>query len=217
MKAGRHEAERRRMAEILRILKREYPEARCSLDYGTPYQLLIATILSAQCTDVRVNLVTPTLFAKYPGPREMAKAPLKELEALIQSTGFYKNKARSIQEATRAILEKHGGEVPRDLEALTALRGVGRKTANVVLGNAYDVPGLVVDTHVGRLCRRLGFTRDEDPVKVEHAMMELVPREDWTLFSHLLISHGREVCTARRAFCEECPVSRYCPKVGVAG
>ena len=208
-------AEKRRMAEVLRVLKREYPEAKCSLDFETPFQLLVATILSAQCTDDRVNLVTPELFRKYPGPREMAAAPVAELEKLVQTTGFFRNKAMSISESAKAIVEQHGGKVPGDLEKLVALRGVGRKTANVVLGNVFDVPGLVVDTHVGRLSRRLGFTRQNDPVKVEHEMMELVLREDWTIYSHLLIYHGRAVCTARRAMCEDCSLARLCPKVGV--
>jgi endonuclease III len=210
------DAEASRMREVLRLLKRAYPGAECSLVHASPFQLLIATILSAQCTDERVNLVTPALFARFPDAAAMARARTPELEGLIQSTGFFRSKAKSIQEASRAILEKHGGQVPRDLDALTALRGVGRKTANVVLGNAFGVPGLVVDTHVGRLTRRLGFTREKDPVKVEHAMMELVPRADWTVFAHLMIAHGRAICTARKALCEECPVARLCPKVGVA-
>jgi endonuclease-3 len=204
------------MGAIIRALDRVYPEAECSLAFGSPFQLLCATILSAQCTDARVNLVTPALFAAYPEPAEMAKAPLPKLEALIRTTGFFKNKALSLKQSSQAIVEQHGGEVPRTLDELVALRGVGRKTANVVLGNAYGVPGLVVDTHVGRLCRRLGFTRHDDPVKVEREMMELVPQEDWTLFSHLLIYHGRAICQARKPMCEECPLSRYCPKVGVA-
>lgn len=207
---------KRRMSEVLRVLKREYPEAHCSLNFQTPYQLLIATILSAQCTDERVNQVTPGLFERYPDARTMAVADLKDVEKIVQSCGFYRQKALSIVRTSQDLVQKHGGEVPRELDQLTELRGVGRKTANVVLGNAYGIPGLVVDTHVGRLCRRLGFTRDEDPVKVEQAMMELVPREDWTLFAHLLISHGRAICTARKAMCELCPVDRYCPKVGVA-
>ena len=207
--------EKRRMAEVLRILKREYPEARCSLDYETPFQLMVATILSAQCTDERVNKVTPELFKRYPDARAMAAAPLNEIEKLVQSTGFFRNKALSISETSRVLVEKYGGKVPRELDQLVALRGVGRKTANVVLGNAYGVPGLVVDTHVGRLSRRLGFTRQQDPVKVELEMMEWVPREDWTLFSHLLICHGRAVCTARGPRCEVCPLARLCPKIGV--
>lgn len=208
-------SEKRRMAEVLRVLRREYPESKCSLDYETPFQLLVATILSAQCTDERVNLVTPALFAKYPSPREMAKAKLADIERAIQSTGFFRNKAKSILETSKILVEQYSSEVPQELDQLVALRGVGRKTANVILGNAFGIPGLVVDTHVGRLCRRLGFTKATDPVKVEKEMEPMVPREDWTQFSHLLISHGRAVCTARVAMCEECPVSRYCPKVGV--
>jgi endonuclease III len=209
------ESEKRRMAQILSILKREYPEAMCSLDYKTPFQLLAATILSAQCTDERVNMTTPALFKKYPGPAEMSRARLTDVEKLVQSTGFYKNKARSLIESAQAIMKEHGGEVPSNMDALTRLRGVGRKTANVVLGNVFDVPGLVVDTHVGRLCRRMGFTEETDPVKVENAMMELVPKRDWTLFAHLLISHGRAICTARKALCDSCPVAKFCPKIGV--
>jgi endonuclease-3 len=204
------------MGEILRILKRTYPEAECSLHYKNPFQLLIAVILSAQCTDERVNKVTPALFRRLPTPQAMASADLGELEELVRTTGFFKNKAKSLKECSTALVERHAGKVPRTLEELTALRGVGRKTANVVLGVAYGVPGLVVDTHVGRLTRRMGFTKATDPVKVEHEMMEIVPREDWSLFAHLMINHGRETCTARKAMCEECPVNRYCPKVGVA-
>lgn len=207
--------EKRRMGEILKILKHVYPEAHCSLHHKNAFQLLSATILSAQCTDERVNMVTPALFAKYPGPREMAEAGIKNLEKLVQSTGFYRNKAKSLKEMSQALLDRHGGEVPSNLDDLTKLRGVGRKTANVILGNIFGVPGLVVDTHVGRLSRRLGFTRSVDPVKVEHEMMKIVPQEDWTLFAHLLIDHGRAICTARKPLCEECPVARYCPKVGV--
>lgn len=203
------------MKEALKVLRREYPEAECSLTHESPYQLLIATILSAQCTDERVNLVTPALFKKFGTPKKMAAAEPPEIEELVRSTGFYKNKARSLKECSRDIVEKHGGKVPDKLEDLVALRGVGRKTANVVLGNAFDTPGLVVDTHVGRLSRRLGFTKQNDPEKVEQEMMEIVPREDWTDFAHLLISHGRAICTARKAMCENCPVSRLCPKVGV--
>lgn len=209
------ESDSRRMGEILRILKRTYPEAQCSLTYKNPFELLVATILSAQCTDARVNQVTPTLFAKFGSPGEMAQASLNEIEKMIQSTGFFRSKALSILETSKAIVEEHGGKVPRTLEELTHLRGVGRKTANVVLGNAYGIPGLVVDTHVGRLSRRMGFTKQSDPVKVEHEMMKVVPQEDWTDFGHLMISHGREVCTARRANCEECPIARLCPKIGV--
>ncbi len=204
-----------RMREILRVFDQVYPEAECSLTHASPFQLLVATILSAQCTDERVNKVTPPLFARFPGPREMAAASLKEIESLIRTTGFFHSKALSIQSASQSLLDLHGGEVPRDLEKLIALRGVGRKTANVVLGVAFGVPGLVVDTHVGRLSRRMGFTREMDPVKVEHEMMAIVPRERWSDYAHLLIFHGRAICTARRAFCEECPVARLCPKIGV--
>ena len=204
-----------RMGEILRILKREYPEAQCSLFFTNPFELLVATILSAQCTDEQVNKITPALFKKFPSPEVMAKAKLSEIEKLVKTTGFFRNKAHNIKEASRAIVEVHGGQVPSTLNELVALRGVGRKTANVVLGNIFDTPGLVVDTHVGRLSRRMGFTRSEDPVKVEHEMEVIVPREDWTVFSHLMISHGRAVCTARRAQCDECVIARYCPKVGV--
>jgi endonuclease-3 len=209
-------AEVRRMAEILKILKREYSEAKCSLDYKNPFELMVATILSAQCTDERVNKTVPALFAKFPTPEAMAGAKLKEIEKLIQSCGFYKNKALSLQKSSSDIVKLHGGQVPGNLDDLIKLRGVGRKTANVILGNAFDIPGLVVDTHVGRLCRRMGFTDATDPEKVETQMMEVVPRTDWTLFSHLLIYHGRAICTARKALCEECPIARFCPKIGVA-
>lgn len=205
----------RRMREILRILKREYPEAHCALIHRNPFELLVATMLSAQCTDERVNLVTPGLFARYPDARSMAAAPLAELEKIVKSTGFYKNKALALKTTAKLLVERHGGEVPADQDALVALRGVGRKTANVVLGNCFGIPGIVVDTHVGRLCRRMGFTRETDPVKVEHQMMEIIDREDWTLSNHLLIDHGRNLCSARRPMCEECPVTRLCPKAGV--
>lgn len=204
------------MARVLSVLKREYPEAKCSLDFETPFQLLIATILSAQCTDERVNKVTPPLFRKFPDARAMAKAKPAQIEDLIRTTGFFRSKTKSILETSKVLVEKHGGEVPRNLEELVVLRGVGRKTANVVLGNAFDTPGLVVDTHVGRISRRLGFTKESDPVKVEYAMEEVVPREDWTVFSHLLIAHGRAVCDARKPACEECQLKALCPRVGVA-
>ncbi len=209
------ESEVKRMSMIIRVLRRHYPEAKCSLNFKTPFQLLVSTILSAQCTDDRVNRVTPALFKKFPGPKEMAGADLKEIERLIQSTGFFRSKARSILEASCSIVEKHGGEVPGDLDSLIKLRGVGRKTANVVLGTVFSVPGLVVDTHVGRISRRMGFTRSHDPEKVEQELMRIVSRKDWVEYSHLLIAHGREVCTARRAYCEDCPIRNYCPKVGV--
>lgn len=210
------DAERRRMREILKILKREYPEAKCSLDYGTPFELMVATILSAQCTDERVNKVTPALFRRFGTPAAMAAAPLAEIEKLVQSTGFFRAKARALKESSQALVSEHGGEIPADLGKLTKLRGVGRKTANVVLGNAFGIPGLVVDTHVGRLARRMGFTRAQDPVKVEHELAGIIDQKEWTLFGHLMIHHGRAICTARRAYCENCPVNRLCPKIGVA-
>ena len=176
----------------------------------------MATILSAQCTDVRVNQVTPELFRRFSTPEKMAQAPLEELEALVRSTGFFRMKAKAISEASRDIVEKHGGKVPEGLADLTALRGVGRKTANVVRGNAFGIPGLVVDTHVGRLSRRLGFTRAGDPEKVEQEMMRLVPEQDWTLFSHLLIWHGRRVCDARKPKCEPCELRLLCDRRGLA-
>jgi endonuclease-3 len=172
-------------------------------------------MLSAQCTDERVNQVTPGLFRKFPGPREMAAADLAEIENLIKSTNFFRNKARAILESSQVIVKEHGGEVPQDLERLIQLRGVGRKTANVVLGVGFKVPGLVVDTHVGRISRRLGFTESTDPVEVEHQMMEIVPKENWVEYAHLLIDHGRKICTARRAYCEKCIISRLCLKIGV--
>jgi endonuclease-3 len=205
------EAERKRMAEILRLLKLEYPESQCSLLYKTPFQLLIATILSAQCTDERVNQVTPGLFKKFPGPAEMAKAPRATLERLIQSTGFYRSKAKALAETSQAIMAEYQGQVPRDLDQLVKLRGVGRKTANVVLGVAFGVPGLVVDTHVKRVSKRLGFTHSTNPVKIEQELMKIVPKEDWSLYAHLMIDHGRAVCTARKAKCNECVVARLCP------
>jgi endonuclease-3 len=200
---------------MLESLDRAYPEARCELDFGTPLQLLIATILSAQCTDQRVNMVTPALFAKYPDAAAFAVAPTSELEEMIRSTGFYRNKAKAIQSCCADIVAKHGGEVPRTLEELTALHGVGRKTANVVLGNAYGIPGLVVDTHVTRLANRLGLTREKDAVKIEFALMPIVPQDRWTIFSHWLILHGRRVCNARKPLCSTCSIAPHCPRVGV--
>jgi endonuclease III len=204
-----------KMREIMRILRVAYPDARCSLHYESPFQLLCATILSAQCTDERVNKVTPVLFAKYPDAREMAKAPLEGIAHIIRSTGFFRSKSVSLKEMSRALVQEHGGEVPADLEKLVKLRGVGRKTANVVLGNVFGVPGLVVDTHVGRISRRLGFTSETNPVRVELDMKKYVPRKDWTMYGHLMIAHGRLVCRARKALCRKCPVSHLCPKIGV--
>jgi endonuclease-3 len=205
-----------RVSAILEQLRELYPEARCALDFRTPLELLVATILSAQCTDARVNKVTPALFAAYPDAAALAAAEPAALEAAIHSTGFFRSKAKAIREACADIVSKHGGEVPRTLEELTALRGVGRKTANVVLGNAYGIPGLVVDTHVTRLANRLGLTNESDAVKIEFALMPLVPRESWTLFSHWLILHGRAVCNARKPLCSACALAPHCPRLGVS-
>jgi endonuclease-3 len=207
---------RKRARLINRRLARLYPDAQCALHYDNPLQLLIATILSAQCTDVRVNMVTPALFARYPDVQAFAKAKPAELEAIIKSTGFYRNKARNIIACCRQIVCDHAGQVPRTLKDLVPLPGIGRKTANVVLGNAFNVPGITVDTHVGRLSRRTGLTTAIDPVKVEHELMALLPRKEWTAFSHRMIFHGRQVCLARKPNCEGCIVNDICPKIGVA-
>jgi endonuclease-3 len=204
-----------RVAALLGLLERLYPEATTALHHENPLQLLVATILSAQCTDERVNLTTPALFARFPDARALAAAPVDELESLIRSTGFFHMKARAIRSCCADIVAHHGGEVPRTMEALTALRGVGRKTANVVLGNAFGIPGLVVDTHVARLSNRLGLTGQKDPVKIESALQPVVPRESWTLFSHWLILHGRATCIARKPRCSVCPLAPHCPRVGV--
>lgn len=205
-----------RVRALLEGLRELYPDAKCALDFRSPLQLLVATILSAQCTDERVNKVTPALFARWPDAAALAAADTADLEDAVHSTGFFRNKAKAIREACADIVAKHGGEVPRTLEELTALRGVGRKTANVVLGNAYGIAsGIVVDTHVGRLAVRLGLTAETDPVKVEFALLPLVPRESWTLFSHWLILHGRAVCNARKPLCSRCPLAAHCPRIGV--
>jgi endonuclease-3 len=201
-----------RAAEVLQTLRAVYPDAHCELDYSDAFQLLVATILSAQCTDKRVNMVTPALFAKFPDARRMAAGSQEELEELVRSTGFFRNKAKNIRAAAAALMEKHGGQVPRGLEALTQLPGVGRKTANVVLGNAFGIEsGVVVDTHVARLSQRLGLTRHTDPVKIEQDLIKIVPRETWTLWSHLLIWHGRRRCQARRPDCVRCELNTICP------
>jgi endonuclease-3 len=199
---------------VLARLKREFPDAKCALHHETPHQLLVATILSAQCTDARVNVVTKHLFRKYPDVAAFAHADLAEMEGDVKSTGFFRMKARAVVEMSRDVLAQHGGEVPRTMEELTKLRGVGRKTANVVLGNAFGVPGVVVDTHVTRLSKRLGFTRQTDPAKIEKELGELFPRSDWTLSSHLLILHGRRTCRARGPLCGQCAVRDLCPSAG---
>jgi endonuclease-3 len=203
-------------AELVKRLKKAYPKAYCSLDHADPFQLLMATILSAQCTDERVNQVTPALFKKYPGPAQMAKAPLADLERLVHSTGFYKNKALSLKEASAAIMKDFGGAVPRGMEELLTLRGVARKTANVVLGSAYGIAaGVVVDTHVKRLAFRLGLTGNTDPGKIEADLMKALPKEDWIWFAHALVLHGRAVCNARKPLCAKCPLAGPCPRKGV--
>ena len=201
-----------RTLEIIARLKREYPDARCSLNHENTYQLLVATILSAQCTDERVNQVTPALFRRYPEPEDLANARQDELEELIRSTGFYRNKAKSLLGMANALVERHNGEVPSDMDALVHLPGVGRKTANVVLGNAFGRnEGVVVDTHVARLSGRLALSSETDPVRIEQDLMKLVPREDWTLLPHLFIDHGRAVCKAPTPRCEVCVLSDICP------
>lgn len=192
-------------------LDKLYPDAHCSLNFGSPLELLVATILSAQCTDQRVNQVTPGLFARFPDAPAMAAAEPEELMELIRSTGFYRNKAKSILGAARALVERHGGRVPGSLEELVKLPGVGRKTANVVLGDAFGIPGITVDTHVGRVARRLGFTSQDDPVKVEFELMACVPLARWTLFSHQVILHGRALCQAKKPRCPQCPLLPHCP------
>jgi endonuclease-3 len=198
--------------ETIARLKSEYPGAKTALDWSNSLELLVATILSAQTTDVRVNAVTPTLFAKYPTAADYAAADPTELEEDIRPTGFFRNKAKSLRSMARALVDDHGGEVPRTMEDLVALPGVGRKTANVVLGNAFSIDeGVVVDTHVRRLSNRLGFTTHNDPEKIERDLMQTVPKRDWTVFSHLLILHGRSVCKARKPACEDCVVNDLCP------
>ncbi len=205
-------ARQERVVEILRRLREIYPGATCSLDHVNPYQLLVATILSAQCTDERVNMVTPALFRRYPDVASLADARPEELEDMIKSTGFFRNKTRSLLGMSNAVVERHGGRIPDDMDALTALPGVGRKTANVVLGNAFHKNvGIVVDTHVRRLAQRLGLTASDDPEQIERDLMEVVPRDDWTDISHLLIYHGRAICVARKPRCGECVLAELCP------
>ena len=210
-------AKKKRLPEIIRLLEEAHPDAECALHHRNALELLVATILSAQCTDERVNKVTPDLFAKYPDAVAFAEADITELEEAVRSTGFYRNKAKNIQAACRALVERHGGRVPRTMAELTALAGVGRKTANVVLGNAFGLnEGLVVDTHVCRLAERLKLTPETDPEKIERDLMQLVPREDWTLFSHWLIWHGRRRCRARKPDCPRCEIRALCPSADQA-
>jgi endonuclease-3 len=202
---------RRRIKKIWPILRKTYPDAAIALKFTNPLELLIATILSAQCTDVRVNIVTKDLFKKYTSAQGWAKADLREIESDIRSTGFYHNKAVNIKGACKKIIEQFGGKVPDTMQELLQLPGVGRKTANVVLGNAFGIPGVVCDTHVIRLSRRLGLSENTDPVKLEFDLAEIIPMQDWTLFSHLLIFHGRNICQARKPNCPDCPIAAYCP------
>lgn len=205
-----------RLKKIIASLQAAYPDAHCELDHRSPLELLVATILSAQCTDKRVNLVTAELFRKYRTAANYADAPLAELEQAIKTTGFFRNKAKNIQACGRKLIERHGGKVPQTMEELTQLDGVGRKTANVVLGNAFDINvGVVVDTHVARLSQRLGLTKQTDPEKIERELMALVPQSQWTLFSHWLIWHGRRRCAARQPDCGHCELQKYCPRIGV--
>jgi len=205
---------KRRTGRILAALRTAYPAAHCELEHRSPFELLVATILSAQCTDARVNLVTPALFHRFPTPAALAAARQEAVEALIRSTGFFRNKAKNLIAMARALVERHDGRVPKDMEALRVLPGVGRKTAHVVLGNAWGInAGITVDTHVARLSGLLRLTREKTPEKIEQALMPLVPREDWTLVSHLLIWHGRRVCIARRPRCGECVLAKDCPSV----
>ena len=205
-----HRAER--MDEILVRLKRMYPKAKCSLDFTNAFELLIATMLSAQSTDVRVNIVTKALFRKYPTPQSMAAAIQVEMEADVRQTGFFRNKAKAVIAASKAIVEQHGGEVPKTMDELVALPGVGRKTANVVLGNAFNIQaGIVVDTHVARVSGRLGLTTTDDAVKIESDLMDLVPKKEWTKFAHRMIYHGRGICVARKPRCAECKLNDLCP------
>ncbi len=202
--------------EIIKRLKKEYPDAHCALNHTNAFELLIATILSAQCTDERVNKVTADLFRKYNSPENYVNVPQEELEQDIRSTGFYRNKAKNIQATSQKIIDDFNGEIPKDMDKLLTLNGVARKTANVVLGNAFGIAsGVVVDTHVKRLSNRLGLTQESNPVKIENDLQELVPKKDWVMFSHWLIWHGRAICKARKPNCENCVLEDICPKVGV--
>ncbi len=207
--------EESRIGEILKRLDQLYPKVRSALNFSNPLQLLIATILSAQCTDSRVNLVTPALFKRFQTAKNFAQAKLEEIELRIRSTGFFKNKAKAIQASCKIIEEKYHGEVPSTLEELTELPGVGRKTANVVLGNVFGVPGITVDTHLKRVSYRLGLTKNADPVKIEFDLMKIIPKLKWTRFSHQTIYHGRQICKARRPLCDNCLLNEVCPRKGI--
>jgi endonuclease-3 len=201
---------KKRVHAILKILRATYPDVKTALYYKTPLEMLVSTILSAQCTDVRVNEVTKTLFKKLRTAKDYAEVSLADLEELIRPTGFFRNKAKNIKACCQALLENHGGKVPDSMEYLVKLPGIGRKTANVVLGSAFGIPGIVVDTHVKRLSQRIGLTKEKDPVKIEFDLMPIIPKKDWIAFSHQLIWHGRKVCTARKPRCSECPLVKLC-------
>ena len=206
------EKAKERIRVIWPILKKTYPQAKCALEYNNPLELLIATILSAQCTDVRVNIVTKTLFKKYKTVKDWADAPLEEIEQDIKSTGFYRNKAFNIKNACKKIVDEYNNKVPNTMDELLKLNGVGRKTANVVLGNAFDTPGIVCDTHVLRLSGRLELSANTDnPEKLEYDLMEIVPKKNWTFFSHLIVFHGRNICQGRKPKCDICPIAKHCP------
>ncbi len=199
-----------KVGPILKLLDQHYPDAHVTLDFTNPLEMLVATVLSAQCTDVRVNQVTPALFAKYPTAKDYAEAPLEELEEMIRPTGFFHNKAKNIKALCQKLVKDYGGEVPASLDELVELPGIGRKTANVVLGNAFGIPGIFVDTHLGRVAQRLGLTKQKDPVKIEFDLMPLIPKERWVKFSHQMIWHGRQICTARKPKCPQCPLLPHC-------
>lgn len=211
MPAESKENKRKRAIEINRRLTLEYPDACCALIHSNAYELLVATILSAQCTDKRVNMVTPTFYAKYPDPAALAEANLEDISEVIRSTGFFNAKSKNLKAMAEAVVENHEGEIPDQMEALTQLPGVGRKTANVILGNVFDTPGIVVDTHMLRLANLLDLASGRDAVKVEFALMDLLPPEEWSMFSHRIIEHGRKVCIARRPRCGECTLNELCP------
>ena len=203
-------------AKVVRSLEEHYYGATCALEHKSAFQLLVATILSAQCTDQRVNIVTKDLFKRWPTPADLAAVPIPVLEKAIQSTGFFRNKAKNIKAASQDLVDKYDGQVPRDMDQMVALAGVGRKTANVVLGTAYGLPtGVVVDTHVTRVSRRLGLTENTDPVRIEQDLMQLLPKNEWIDFSHRMIHHGRQICVARKPKCDICPMNKFCPKIGV--
>lgn len=204
------ESLKEKVKEIIKILSKEFPDARVALKYSNPFELLIATILSAQCTDIKVNQVTANLFKRYKSPKDFLKVDLEKLEDEIRPTGFYKNKAKAIKSCCKELIERFNGEVPKTLEELITLPGVGRKTANVILGNAYGIPGIVVDTHVQRVSKRIGLTKNEDPTKIEFDLMEIVPKVEWTHFSNLLIWHGRYTCKAMKPLCKDCIICNFC-------